>query len=1336
MSGTRTRSQAPAPPATKKASPLTKAPEAALEPPAPPAQTPAPVSQPPTPIVNIDTEPFKQILANASVADTKHDFHKNFHGIRKWLEQANITREYNNGLPSPGFNAVTDEENVLASVIESVANYNPVHNLDPTIVTVTGLTYNVKRTVVRPPKVKSTIKKLFKKLIPGRKEPVDHSREYIGAKQFTTELDIENHSAFIIDFAAVSIDEILTSSSAQEFESGAQKTISYVFDSEVENDPAPKTRTDNPMFKRVGAAKTGHNLVSCSPMDLTGKNNYYYQWLGETTSAYNYFYSKYKFQLSSLNEIKKGKSLSYTTNLRITDTTGKFDTKPIMDSKLANSITSISSLIKSVQAFFSKSSQPAAKISENTFTMNASFQQKRSGDWLQVLLCLLVLQRRYKNSNVQTSENKDIQKLFDEIYFVTHDRIAMAFALLLGINVIFTHGDSQQAFSFKIQNAQQKTERINAKFDEISGAVVTRNELELMKMQYINYNNAYKNTIYDVFVPQCTDTKEIFQQCDELITAIETANEMPETKTYNSLNFLNATRQIFKRAFQHCYFKLIFPNISEFDTEIKSIDVDAFKAQIIAANTEVQKQTCIDEYNKYMGYFKTCENTLSMYLNPPVTTQKHSQMKGITTAPEVVHTMNPKFQMNDILNKLRKEPNYKAADVWTWDIPQGPRYYERILEIVTASDYRNDKNLFLYNLNNLDPDCKQKICETYAYFYEAIPSITDIKANSTGSANVNRQKFTNISQAFCVEVLLNLAMNPVLPNGNADTIIEGFIKKRVAGKSFFDKIGKFDANLNYHPIISDVNVIQENAIIIQQSETIISSVNAKNITPGETALQSGGDKYLIDFTPIVRTSFEYDQGSRANVFIEETPKEAIKALLNMHLGYNTADSIAAFSIPATELELQRQLTDIYLEQAETEQEAPGHQLSPALAAHLVPNAFNLHTLALNPRLGGEDLETWNSLTPEERATLATEQDEGTGLHAAIAEAKASVPEAEKRREILESADPTLLPQAGGSSEKDLSEGENEGEELNQDILTDNSICFHPSFPIYIMADAYVYLVENDDIEESLEYDFCIKYFNFLKKCQERLALSYANENNTTDNKIKAYIIGMGLKQLFFTANVDKDGFQKCFEALGMTEREYMPICSLSGTLSYTSSGNMSQTDKERLIGMRILESPIFADYMATVNPKQIFDEPLKDFDWVTSSFLLGRSKRFLIETGQKIIADRTGQSSAPPEASGEGIGAIPAETPAVLAENDQAQGVAPQKSFDYRRLDQGPIDEFAKVRNFGTPISVGGKKKRSKVNRVKRANKTNKKNRNKKGGKRTIKHRKVHKKKYTRKHKK
>jgi hypothetical protein len=542
----------------------------------------------------------------------------------------------------------------------------------------------------------------------------------------------------------------------------------------------------------------------------------------------------------------------------------------------------------------------------------------------------------------------------------------------------------------------------------------------------------------------------------------------------------------------------------------------------------------------------------------------------------------------------------------------------------------------------------------------------------------------------------------------------------------------FNANINYHPLISEVNVIAENGKIIQQPETIISSVNAKDITPQETALQTGGDKYLIDFTPIVRTSFNFDTHSNANVFIEETPKEAIKALLNMHLGYNTADSIAAFSIPATESELQRQLSDIYLEQAETEQEAPGHQLSPALAAHLSPTAFNLHTLAVNQRLSGEDLETWNSLTPQERTALATEQDDGTGLHEAIAQATASVPVEEKRREILESADPTLL--AGGSSEKDSS-SEEESEETVQDILTDNSICFHPSLPIYIMADAYVYLAENDEIEESFEYDFCIKYFNFLRKCQERLSVSYANENNTNDNKIKAYIIGMGLKQLFFTANVDKDGFQKCFEALGVTEREYMPICSLSGTLSYTSSGNMSQTDNERLIGLRILESPIFTDYMATVNPKQIFDEPLKDFDWVISSVLLNRAKMFLLGTGQKIISDRIGQPIAPPEATGEGIAPVPAETPVVLADNGKAQGIKPFNQF-YNE----PKDEFGQ-RNigFGAPISVGaggGKKKQRKTRHVKRARKTHKNYKTKKGGKRTRKNKKVYKKKFTRKHKK
>jgi hypothetical protein len=287
------------------------------------------------------------------------------------------------------------------------------------------------------------------------------------------------------------------------------------------------------------------------------------------------------------------------------------------------------------------------------------------------------------------------------------------------------------------------------------------------------------------------------------------------------------------------------------DLNESQIDVDGLIARIRDADTDEKKQACIDEYNQYNGYLKTWENILSAYLNKPVETTRHNTGIGIVTMPEPVFTMNPKFLLGDFLNKLRKEPNYKLADVWTWDVTQGSRYYDRILEIVSQSNYRNDKNLFLYNLNNLDPACKKRICETYANFYNLIPNIDEIKvSNAPGAANANRQKFNNINQAFCVEVLLNLAITPQFPIGNADTIIEGFIKKRVAG-NFLDVVRPFfNANINYHPLISEVNVIAENGKIIQQPETIISSVNAKDITPQETALQTGGDKYLIDLINI------------------------------------------------------------------------------------------------------------------------------------------------------------------------------------------------------------------------------------------------------------------------------------------------------------------------------------------------------------------------------------------------------------------------------------------------------------------------------------------------------
>lgn len=1278
-----------------------------------------------TTLVPLSNNNVQAKLANASIGDSRHDFHEKFGNIRTWIrDHISI---YNKSLPfAPSDPEAPYEDEILASVVAlddgyPNENYSPI--LEPkgnnsegyffdfgarntsfrTIQTIRGQNYNVRRCQVKD---LLNVSKGF-----TGKAKKTWSDKYIGAKKFTHDLNIETNSVFIIDAAAISFNTIMTNNDPPEKsrkspQSEPRKTFYYIYASEVENDPAGKTRYDDKMFRSINA-NSPHSLISCIPSDslINSNVNYTYKWNPESTDPYNNFFTKFNYQLSELYLDKKSKTQTYITNVKITDPMGKMATEPIINSGKANSIGSLAVLLEGVIKFFLKPS--AAKIPQNEFSMNTSFLQKRSGDWLQVLLCLVIRNRKFKTYGT-SPVIENIQDQFTDIYFVTHDRIAMAFALLVGVNVIYTHGDTQCAYSYKVLNPQQETARINALIELIKTKAVPGGELEQLKQQYLNYIDAYNSTIY-TFVPDCNANGEIITACENLITDIDKTINQPSNH-FSSTMVLNATRKIFTKAMQHCYLKVIFPNVETFRADITRFDIPKFltRLQNIRLSSN-DKNALINEYNDFMSKCRTVESLINTFIGPVGASGK---------------TASTTFNIASTVNKLRVQPAYKAAETWTWDIGQGQRYYERLVQAVAGTNYKNDKNMFLYNLQNLDEQCKSNIAQAYGKLYIELPNITEIYAAQSGTqatSTVNRQKFNNVVQSFCVEVLMNCCPTPPdLNNGvSVDDIITKFIKKTIPLAKSPNPIGNNLSNdKNYYAFISEVNIINENEKVITNNANLINSVNidAKIEEVADVPNTNEDDPAVIEQQggePIKIINVVRDSNSIQNFIIEQNPRQAIGPLLNMHLAHNIA-SAESFHL---------------LQGWGTRRIATSGEIGSMLISGL--STISLGWLGRIFIMNQNDLQQYLESIQQEQ----TVRDQASDSERANIQPSAY-------NEIVSQVDPTLLPggQEGGSSEKDSLSSE---EEEIQDVLTDNSICFHPSLPIYMMANAYLSFAENDDIEQSLEYEFCIKYFKFLKECQKKLASSYANENNNKENKIKAYVIGMGLKQLFFTANVDeKEGPQKCHEALGMTESEYFPISNLSSTISYMSSGRILQSDEERTIGLRILESPIFTDYIRAVNPKQIFDEPLSSSEFVNRKMMIFKARSFIIDIGRKIIVDRTGQTSAAPEASELSVPISTTSTEPIPVEfgNDQAQGIAPpQKPFDYRTLDQGPRDAFGQASNFGAPISVGasgGKKKQRKTKYAKRANKTYKKCGNKKVGKRTRKHKKMHKKKFTRKHKK
>ena len=71
------------------------------------------------------------------------------------------------------------------------------------------------------------------------------------------------------------------------------------------------------------------------------------------------------------------------------------------------------------------------------FNFNSKCQQKRGGDWFQVLSCITARSRTF--TQILPDNGRQEIKLSETcpIYFVTHDQIAVAYALLNGVNVIY-----------------------------------------------------------------------------------------------------------------------------------------------------------------------------------------------------------------------------------------------------------------------------------------------------------------------------------------------------------------------------------------------------------------------------------------------------------------------------------------------------------------------------------------------------------------------------------------------------------------------------------------------------------------------------------------------------------------------------------------------------------------------------------------------------------------------------------------------------------------------------------------------------------------------------------
>ena len=154
---------------------------------------------------------------------------------------------------------------------------------------------------------------------------------------------------------------------------------------------------------------------------------------------YNFF-SNYKFRLSPVQKIytkQKAEKLIATLNISYDGGDGKPLTDTIEDSKGENSITTVLGYLKKILAQIQGATGGS---SIEKFNFNSKIQQKRGGDWFQALSCLTAKNRTYTQILPASADGTRLEvrlKPTCPVYLVTHDRIAVAFALLNGVNVIY-----------------------------------------------------------------------------------------------------------------------------------------------------------------------------------------------------------------------------------------------------------------------------------------------------------------------------------------------------------------------------------------------------------------------------------------------------------------------------------------------------------------------------------------------------------------------------------------------------------------------------------------------------------------------------------------------------------------------------------------------------------------------------------------------------------------------------------------------------------------------------------------------------------------------------------
>jgi hypothetical protein len=1042
---------------------------------------------------------FNPVLANLSVGDTRHDF-----GYGK-EKLAPVQANYNAGLPA-SYNEITSEEVCLNSVIKEYSNQNneKVENSNNGSYAHTQVKYNHDITTINNYSYAISY------------ADVKPNKELIQAKDFYSQLNMEDTEiAIVIDATSISFFEILKNGEEM------ANNVYYIYGPEVINDPATKKSVSSKDFTLNG----GVNLIPCLPLNPSSFV-YEYQFQANQDSLYlDQYFTNYQFDLSEIQENKMGKSENYLTNLTISykdPATKEVYNNVLVDSKSKNDISFLSSILTNViqllvgkksflsGIFGSKKVDKNTNIGKNNFLMNSAFQQKRSGDWLQVLLCAALKDKSRGFYSTMDPQKRNITKNIQRVFLVTHDRIALAFALMNGIDVIFTHHQpsSHSAFVYKLNNPEEEEQQRQAlaqQYQSEADKTAIETQVKELMTNLVNYQKDY----YDTYVKS---------KITGLQTALNRYQSMVTNASSVSADTLNSqTREIFKLALSLVLFQQLLPDFTTLQKELEN------------RNTTMSQLSSLDPMKDYKEIIAMRNELVTKIKNA------NTILADAKTRFENEVDIASGNEIGKTVKQFRKSITYLNASSWTWDNNLGKRQWSLLTNILDNKNYKSDRTIFLYHLSSLPDELKQKIAYLYYQYYDLIfnkkiPVQQKMKNVEAPLNTDNKAKFDAVSLSFCIEVLLTLGGNGAT---SANDRISTTSRASITSETIIETMNQYITSVP-NPYLIDSVIVEED---IQFQEEL---KNNEYVGTGITTELTEDIKENEIVSPSEITN-------NTNTFVE--PQIASNSISNKtysNMDFNTSQATESLMTMILFTEWKKKLIPVANElvnRLKSKEQTGGAPLSQEKV---------------------QDLQQWMDLFK-------------------------------------------------GSENENENEDEDEMTKtkyLPTNVFKDPTLCFHPLLPIYMISRAYYTTIQNEDIVESWDTEIYVQTFTFLQKLKEAVTKIYSGENNTNLDKVIAYVVGLGLREILFYS--DSNHATTLFTKID--PKVYASMSSLLEALSYRISGKVLPNEVDE----KIVESTILQKMAESI----VLDNETMNSDSITNEELKERVFGFCKEVAQKMVEDR------------------------------------------------------------------------------------------------------------------